>query len=594
MKKSVLPAILLIFTALFALVTSAQAQAPAQPYQEKLLNGLKVLVWNTPSSDKVTLKLRIHAGAAFDPKDKMGTMALLADIMFPDEQTFNYFKEDLEGELKVTENYDYIEITATGKAEEFVNILDTIRVGVVATPITPENFIKVRDAQLAKVKAEIANPAAVADRAVVKRLLSDFPYGRPAAGTPESLARIDRFDLSMAKDRLIDADNATLAVYGKIDPRFAVKAAKQMLGNWSKSEQVVPSTFAQPQDPDTKIQLIDQPGAETAEVRFAVRGLAMNDSDMPALIVWAGAFQQKLNASLPSECGNNVRVMSDMHLLPGVVGFGAAFPTAVTGKCFSAMKETIAKADSDKLKPEDLQHFAATFVSNIEPLRSQMDFVTMLWLDTDTYRFAKLTDPFKQVAAVIPADSDKVATRIFWKSPVVSVIVGDAARIKPQFDGSAQFALNADQEAQIKKEVADVIEAWRKTLEARVSDESIKFYADKLDGYYGDAGKTRDTVRAEHAKTFAKFETMKIELSKISVKPETETSATAIFDKRWQYRGKEMTSTGAAQQAMRLVKTDGKWLIVAEKDLLIYQMSNQPVAAPVTPVTTPSPAAKPQ
>jgi hypothetical protein len=590
MKKSVLPAILLIFTALFAFGTSAWAQAPAQPYQEKLLNGLKVLVWNTPSSDKVTLKLRIHAGAAFDPKDKMGTMALLADIMFPDEQTFNYFKEDLEGELKVTENYDYIEITATGKAEEFVNILDTIRVGVVTTPITPENFTKVRDAQLAKIKAEIANPAVVADRAVVKRLLSDFPYGRPVAGTPESLAKIDRFDLSTAKDRLIDADNATLAVYGKIEPRFAVKAAKQMLGNWSKSEQVVPSTFAQPQDPDTKIQLIDQPGAETAEIRFAVRGLSHSDSQYWAATIWSGALGSLIEKSQPADCDGKFEVSMQGHVLPGVLLISERFPVEKTAQCFNASKNIISKLETIKVRAEDFNSWQSKTLANWQGAPTEMKLTSDMWLDADTFKLAKFDDPIKFAKATTPADGDKVAARIFWKSPVVSVIVGDAAKIKPQFDGSAQFALNADEEAQIKKEVADVIEAWRKTLEARAGDESIKFYADKLDGYYGDAGKTKETVRAEHAKTFAKFETMKIELSKVSVKPETETSATAVFDKRWQYRGKEMTSTGAAQQALRLVKTDGKWLIVAEKDLLIYQMSNQPVA----PVAAPSPAAKPQ
>src|ERR1700754_3957248 len=109
MKKSFLPAILLIFCAFFV---RGAAQASPQPYQEKLLNGLKVLVWNDPASDRVTLKLRVHSGSAFDPKDKMGVMALLADIIFPDEQTFNYFKEDLNGELKVNSNYDFIEITA--------------------------------------------------------------------------------------------------------------------------------------------------------------------------------------------------------------------------------------------------------------------------------------------------------------------------------------------------------------------------------------------------------------------------------------------------------------------------------------------------
>src|ERR1700733_10066820 len=121
MKRSFLLAIL--FLCSIALSGAAQAQQVQEPYQEKLLSGLKILVWNDPKADKVTLKLRIHAGAAFDPKDKMGTMKLLSDIIFPDPQTKSYFEEDLEGSLTVVCNYDYIEIDATGKADEFINIL---------------------------------------------------------------------------------------------------------------------------------------------------------------------------------------------------------------------------------------------------------------------------------------------------------------------------------------------------------------------------------------------------------------------------------------------------------------------------------------
>jgi zinc protease len=203
---------------------SAVAQAAREPYQERLLNGLKVLVWNDPNDSKVMLKLRIHSGSAFDSRDKMGTMALLSDILFPDPQTRAYFEEDLEGKLEITSNYDYIQITAYGKADEFINILDTLRTGVVVTPINQENFVKVRDARLAKIKEETANPAIVADWVVARQLLGDYPYGRPMNGTPESLAKIDRFDMVTAKDKFLDADNATLSISGKIDPKYAVGA----------------------------------------------------------------------------------------------------------------------------------------------------------------------------------------------------------------------------------------------------------------------------------------------------------------------------------------------------------------------------------
>ena len=57
----------------------AGAQTFPEPLREHLLNGLTVLLWQRPGDAKVLLKLRVHAGAAFDLTGKGGTMALLDD-----------------------------------------------------------------------------------------------------------------------------------------------------------------------------------------------------------------------------------------------------------------------------------------------------------------------------------------------------------------------------------------------------------------------------------------------------------------------------------------------------------------------------------
>ena len=141
--------LILFFAAVFC-ASTAQAQTFPAPRREKLLNGLKMLIWTDPQSPKVTVKLRIHSGAAFDPKDKMGTMALVGDILFPSEQTKEFFSEDLQGSLNVESNYDYIQITATGKAEEIQTMLETMATALTNPQITPENVKIVRDARLEK------------------------------------------------------------------------------------------------------------------------------------------------------------------------------------------------------------------------------------------------------------------------------------------------------------------------------------------------------------------------------------------------------------------------------------------------------------
>src|SRR5690348_17133094 len=94
-------AVFIIFLVFSMLAPSIfpQATPSRPPRQEELLNGLKVLMWSNPNSDKVSLKLRIHSGSAFDQQGKEGVMKLLADDIFPTKEARDYFAEDLGGSL---------------------------------------------------------------------------------------------------------------------------------------------------------------------------------------------------------------------------------------------------------------------------------------------------------------------------------------------------------------------------------------------------------------------------------------------------------------------------------------------------------------
>ena len=135
---------LLAVTATLLPVLTTQAQTLGTPKQEKLLNGLKVLMWNTPAADKVRVKLRIHAGSAFDPQGKEGLMQLLADHLFPTSSTRELFVEDLGGSLDVRTTYDYIEIDASAKPDSLLTVLETLSEAVSNLAVDKETLPKMR------------------------------------------------------------------------------------------------------------------------------------------------------------------------------------------------------------------------------------------------------------------------------------------------------------------------------------------------------------------------------------------------------------------------------------------------------------------
>jgi predicted Zn-dependent peptidase len=394
---------LLVFCALS--VNSMFAQNLAQPRQEKLLNGLKILIFSDARADKVSLRLRVHSGSAFDPKDKMGVMTLLSESLFPDEQTKTFFREDLQGSLDVTSNYDYIQINASAKPDDFLTILETVATAVSNPPLTPENFTKVRDARLKKVEELQKNPAYAADMAVAKRLLGDFPYGRPADGTPESLKLIDRPDLLFAKERFFTSDNATLAISGNVKPDFAYMAARRLFGAWKKSDRLVPATFRQPEAPVAALLQTDSADEKQSHLRFAARGVARNDKDFWALKILTNALNKRDVKGFAHEA----------RLLPGIFIFGAPGDVIKieTGKEQFVFEMLFAPA----VRAEEFAAAKSEVLSELNQ-KNAADH----WLDVDTYKLASVKADLQAAQNVALEDVQRVYEQL-KKSPKATVLM---------------------------------------------------------------------------------------------------------------------------------------------------------------------------
>lgn len=414
--------------ALFLLIFSvnslfAQTIKLPEPRQEKLLNGMKLLVWNDPSAEKATVKLRINFGAAFDPKDKMGTMALLADILFPTEQAKEFFSEDLEGSLNVESNYDYIQLTATGKADEIQAMLETFANAVTNPQITKENFELVRNARAEKVKELEKNPSYIADRAAAHRLYGDFfPYGRSIEGTSESLKKIEIADLLQAEDRYFTADNAALAVIGKVNPDFVYRATRRLFGSWKKSESKIPATFRLPDAPDTKEFAIELPEVDQSALRFAMDVAARNDKDFFATRILTRILQKQF--CLNSE-NNNVKAAYQPYLLRGFYIISQNVVSSKEPAPFSSTNcPSVILIDGKFAYPKLTQNdFAAEKNALLlEYQQKNTSDVADLWLDVDTYKLSSVKEELSRLNGVNFGDIQRVADKL-QKEPVVSIVV---------------------------------------------------------------------------------------------------------------------------------------------------------------------------
>ncbi len=409
----------------FVSVSLAQTAKVSQPRQEKLLNGLKLLVWNEPAAQKATVKLRINSGAAFDTQNKEGTMALLADILFPNDAAKEFFREELGGSLDVTSNYDYIQINATGNSDQILTILETLSTAVTKLQIDKETTAKIRAARVERIKELEKNPSYVADQAVANRLFGVFPYGRSAEGTIESLQRIDFADLLLAKQRFLTADNATLAVSGNIKTDYVFKAVRQLFGGWEKSDRRVPATFAQAPAPDTKFFLIKSELENASELRFAFRGLARNEKDFYAGQILTAVLQNRLQ----KKEGDKALLRQNSYFLPGlvIIKFSGLNSNALKLAGIDvSLSENFLNYVDDLLRPDvtadEYQIARNDFTKNFNN-QSALD----LWLDTYSFGLPTVKDSTQLVQNAMLADVQRVLERWRKEAVVKTLLIKTAA-----------------------------------------------------------------------------------------------------------------------------------------------------------------------
>jgi len=424
---------------LLALVIPSQtgAQTFPEPVREHLLNGLTVLLWQRPGDAKVLLKLRVHAGAAFDLTGKGGTMALLDDALFPDPSTGLYVREQLGGQFELATNYDSIDVTLSSPASEFERMVELLRGALVTTQLTPENVASIRAARIEKLREQPASQAQIADQAIAARMFGNFPYGRPSAGTIESLSKVERADLLYARERFLIGSNATLVVAGPIEKARAMRAIRQLLGPWTKGDRVVPATFRQPDPPDARAMVVNQPGAITAEIRLAVRGLTRSDGDGAAVALLGRIARERWQAADPDL--SSVSVRHEAHALPGIFVLGASAPTTSASKAIAAAREVMRALSTTAPTLAEIERARNAELADLAQRTMQMQSIADRWLDIETFKLALSGDQMDAVRKLSAADLQRVAARLFKDASVATVVVGNYDQLKAGLGPSVEL-----------------------------------------------------------------------------------------------------------------------------------------------------------
>lgn len=318
---------------------------------------------------------------------------------------------------------------------------------VVRTPgLRTDDVNRVRGQVLTGIAQMQKDPTKVGRRLLPSVLYgANHPYGGPPAGDPAAIAKFSRDDLAAFGQRWLRPDNLKIFIVSdrplaEVQPLLETQFAK-----WTASgAKGVKAFTALPPRPTTpKILLINRPGAPQSSI-IGAQLLPINPKGdiVPfdtANDVLGGTFLSRLNMDLRETKGWSYGVSGDASVMMNAVPYVVSAPVQAdrTGDSIAELNKEIGDFLTTKgVNQEELDRTIANKVNGLPgdfetsgAVLSAMMSIDMLGRPDNYYE----TLPAKYRAQTA-ASLDQAARRALDPKGFVWIVVGDAAKLRPQLE----------------------------------------------------------------------------------------------------------------------------------------------------------------
>jgi predicted Zn-dependent peptidase len=413
-----------------------------------LRNRLQVRTVEHASIPVVTIVLQVEGGSGADASDKEGLAAIVADMV--DEGTGTLSAIDVSDALaRIGGDYDVdvspdVTVFSLTTLARFAARGASLLADMTTRPSMREtDFIRVRQLRLDRLKQLKDLPPAVAERAFLRLLYAQHPYGHVPIGSDEALRRISLDDASAFHGATFRPSHATLVVAGALPHHELLTIADTAFGGWTNDDRlsqpvqrasaIEPSAVAAP-----RLAIVPRESAAQSELRIGHLSARRNTPDYPALLVMnallGGQFVSRINLKLREEKAYTYGARTGFDWRRGLSPFvlQASVHTASTAAAIAdAIGEIEGLRGSRPPSGEELVLAKASltrgYPRNFETAQQVARSIAQLALYDlpDTY-FAEFVP---NVNAIGEDDVTRVAARYLVPEKLSTLIVGDHSAI---------------------------------------------------------------------------------------------------------------------------------------------------------------------
>jgi len=464
----------------------------AKPFETKLPNGLKVVVFEDTRLPLVSLRLAFFSGDANDPANAVGLTSAVTSMMTEGTENFSSKQlaekiERLGAGLNVSSSDDFTIVSASSLAfytEDMIELLAE----VLLRPVFPETEVDLyRRNMIENLKFQRSQSPFLASEQVGRILYGDHPYGR-VSPSKEDIEKLTREALSEFHRKIFVPENAVFIAVGDLDRNELIGQLESHLGAWignNSFEKTVPAELSRS---GRTLTIVDRPGSAQSNIVISNRAIERKNPDFFPVLV----MNQILGAGASSRVFMNLReekgytygayTRFDAKELAGSFEATAEVRTQVTGDSLKEFFYELERIRTETVSPEELND-AISYLVGVFPLKAEtQEGRTNLIVNQQLYR---LPDDYletyrENVAAVTADDVKRVAEKYIKPDDIAIVIVGDGGDVLSQareyanaieiYDADGNAKDIAVYEAATDAPAADVAGTWTLQLNFQGSE----------------------------------------------------------------------------------------------------------------------------
>ncbi|NOU02893.1 MAG: insulinase family protein, partial [Novosphingobium sp.] len=418
-----------------------------------LSNGMKVFFARRTAVPTVSLRISFDAGSGADPKGALGTQSLLLQLMDQGTKALNSSelaraRERLGAAIRGFGDADTTSFQLDAVTPNLAPSLALLADYVLHPALDPKELERVRTQQLTAIANEFNSPGGLAGRVLAPALYGkDHPYGNPPSGTgnPAMVKTMTTDQLGAFHRRWLRPDTAKVYVVGNTTLAQVTKLLEANFGGWKAPTDPAPTKDYSAALPalSPRIILVDRPGAPQSMILGGrVLGVTGRDDQLAlqsANDVLGGNFLGRINMDLRESKGWSYGAFSMVNQPLGRSSFRVQAPVQSdkTGESIAEIRKQIGEFVTTKgITPEELKwttngstrELPGSFETSDAVLGGVASIVKLG--RPDTYYETLAT----RYGAMTPQTLDQAARAQLGDGGMVFVVVGDAAKVRPQLD----------------------------------------------------------------------------------------------------------------------------------------------------------------